>query len=347
MLKYSALKQKIVADIAAKKRAPGTRIPGVRDIMAKHKVSQNTVASALKELAREGIIELRHGSGIYVRDIGGRRTVAIGLILTEADNPFLSRFLEALTSAKDEHAFNIITKVSGFDPIREREAADALQAAGAKAIMLLPEPAGVNHRHFAAIDKRGIPVVNVIRRFADADCAYVVPDNHRAGVIAAEHLIAKGSRNLVYIGSSVLSRIDERREGFSSAAEKAGIDMSRRRFVSIAEQNTVEEGMRAFARAKEQIKTIDGVFAFHDIYAAGVLRHCLKNGIRVPEDIRLIGCDDLDIAACLTPSLTTIDYGMDTMAAKALSIIDDRLAGREPERSDITLTPRLIIRESA
>lgn len=342
MLKYSSLKESLIAYIRAKQLAPGDKLPGVRELMKEYSVSANTLSHALALLAGEGIIERRHGSGMYVRQ-SRMQAITIGIILTEADNPFLNRFLHHLTVMKEHYDLTIITKVSAFAPERERSAADELIKAGARGILLLPEPRGVNSRHFFALTKRGIPVVNVIRTF-EGNIPSCTPDNRAIGRIAAEHLIRAGCRNLVYIGNARMRRIDERFRGFCDMVQEHGVTMNSRRIVFAEQENSVDAGQRSFTIAHGRCRSIDGIFAFHDLYAAGIMRACLKNGIRIPDAIRLVGCDDLDVAACLTPSLTSIDSGISRIASESLAMMTALLQGKSVR--SIVITPRIIRRES-
>lgn len=347
MPKYSDLKQEILREIREKRMKPGERLDGVRDLMEAHRVSKNTVSTALGQLAAEGVIELRHGSGIYLRQAPPRNLLTVGLILTEAENPFLNRFLNHLSLAQNRLPVNLITKLSGFEPAKEREAAEELTRAGAGAILLLPEPTGANAGHFMAIHRRGTPVVCVIRRFKREGLPYVIPDHAEAGRLAAKRLLAVGCRNLVYIGNRRMRHGDGRLDGFLEVAAMAGLPVNRRRVVQVEDENSVEAGERSFACAVARLKSIDGVMAFHDLYAAGVLRYCLKRGVRVPEALKLVGCDNLDLAGALTPSLTSVDYGMEALAEKSLGLLVDLAGGNPPRNSALVLPPRLILRESA
>jgi len=347
MPKYADLKQGLLAEIRARGLKPGDRLDGVRELMAAHQVSKNTVSTALGQLAAEGVLELRHGSGIYLRQAPRRALLTVGLLLTEADNPFLNRFLHELSLAQSRHPVNLLTKVSQFDPAREREGAQALQQAGAGAILLLPEPREVNARYFHGIHQRGVPVVCVIRRFQKGELPYVVPDNKEAGRLAARRLLSIGCRNLVYIGNRRMRHGDDRLAGFLEEIARAGFPVNRRRVVQIESENSVEAGERSFAAARQKLKSIDGVLTFHDLYAAGVLRHCAKAGLRVPGDVQLVGCDNLDLAAALTPALSSVDYGMAAMAERSLSLLLALAEGKTPEKTGWVLPPKLVLRETA
>lgn len=347
MPKYSDLKQEILREIREKRMKPGERLPGVRELMEAHRVSKNTVSTALGQLAGDGVLELRHGSGIYLRQAPPRNLLSVGLILTEAENPFLNRFLNHLPLAQNRHPVNLITKVSGFDPGKERKTAEELSKAGAGAILLLPEPTGVNAGHFMAIHRRGTPVVCVIRRFKRDGLPYVIPDHVEAGRLAARRLLADGCRNLVYLGNRRMRHGDGRLAGFLDVVAKAGLPVNRRRVVQVEDENTVEAGERSFACAVARLKSIDGVMAFHDLYAAGALRFCLKRGIRVPQALKIVGCDNLDLAGALTPSLSSVDFGLEALAEKSLAMLLDLAAGNIPGNSAWVLPPRLILRESA
>lgn len=346
MHKYAALKEKILFLIEGGKIKPGQKLPGVRDLMARHAVSLATVQNALGQLVREGVLDLRHGSGIYVRERRRSAALPIGLILPSGDNPFLNRFIQLLLQDKRSGEVNLVTKISSYDPLQERRVANELLESGARAILILPEPTSSNRRFFEKISANTAPVIAVIRRFADSDLPFIVPDNRRAGFLAARHLLAKGCRNLLYIGNKTLRPIDERMEGFLEAAAEGGVSMSRRRVIFHSSDNGLEGGAKSFEYAFTRIKSIDGVMAYHDLYAAGIYRACAARGIRVPEDLRLVGCDNLDFSGYLTPALTTVDYRLPELASLALRSLLDKIASPKKAVESRVLTPELVIRQT-
>lgn len=347
MPKYRDLKTVLAAEIRQKHLSPGTRLEGVRELMARHGVSMATVTAALRELTSAGIVERRPGSGIYVLHAEPPEVLTVGLILTEGENPFLGRFLQQLTAAKDAHRVNLITKISSFDPGLEREQASELLAAGAKGLLLLCEPLFRNRGFFKALHKNGMPVVQVLRADPRGTLPWVVPDHHEAGTLAAKRLLASGCQNPVYIGSRRFRLADDRRDGFLKVLEASGIAPNRRRFVHLGDANTVEVGEASFLACQKQLRGLDGVAAFHDLYAAGVLRQCRRQGIAVPEDLKVVGCDNLDLAGALSPSLTSIDLGLDRLARESLDLLVRLVKGQPAGDSRRVIAPRLVPRESA
>lgn len=347
MHKYAELKEKILRPIQNGKIRAGEKLPGVRELMARHGVSLATLQNALGQLVREGVLDLRHGSGIYVRELKRPTALPIGLILPSAENPFLNRFVQLLLQDKRSSEVNVVTKISSYDPLQERRAANELLEVGARGIFILPEPTSANRRFFEKISVNTAPVVSVIRRFVDSEITHVVPDNRSAGRLAARHLLSRGARNLLYIGNKILRPVDERVEGFLEAAEAGGAPMSRRRIVFHSSDNSLEGGMKSFEYAFTRIKSIDGVMAYHDLYAAGVYRYCAAHGIRVPEDLRLIGCDNLDFSAYLTPALTTVDSNLPELASLSLALLLEKISDPKKAVESRVLRPELVVRATS
>jgi DNA-binding LacI/PurR family transcriptional regulator len=194
------------------------------------------------------------------------------------------------------------------------------------------------------LDAAGIPVVVVDRVPHDYHGPAVVFDNVLAGRLAGEHLVGLGHTRFAHVGGPGQVHIArERLSGFQSALAAHGMaDVE----VAQAADWHLESGYAAMAYILECSGDMTAVFCAGDLLAMGAMRALLDAGHRIPEDVSVIGIDDIEYAAYLAPPLTTVSQSIAQMATLGVKLLLDLLAGKELEPSRIVIEPKLIVRRS-
>ena len=344
-LKYTILKNELMAYIKKEKLENGDKLLTVREIMKKYRASQATVTRTFELLESENIIERHHGDGIYLKSLKKNEILSIGVILPDSENTYFNSFLNQLFYCKENNLININIKISANDYSRERQAADELIKQGIQGLIIIFEPGLANLKYFEKIDAARFPVISISRNLQNSRLNYIVPDNYQAGVLAAEYLLSQSCTSLLYLGNKKMRKIDERFTGFRDTLQKKGHDFSGKNFFLSESGNSFTDGYNAFRRAMNRAGRIDGLMAFHDIYAAGAYKFCYQNGIKVPGQIKIIGCDNLSFTEFFSPGITTIDYNIRLMAESALKMLLAKIKGEKI--SSIVLPVKLIKRETA
>jgi LacI family transcriptional regulator len=203
--------------------------------------------------------------------------------------------------------------------------------------------------------KAGIPIV-MIENKAVAGTNSVRIDNFKGAYNAVEYLLKKGKKNISIItGPTGLSEggedespsLGERLSGYTEALRYNGVEFDRSRVYS-AKHYTQEEGVKMFDAILREKPDTDAIFcAAGDMASLGIIHRAKQIGVRIPQDIALIGYDDIQISAFITPALTTVRQPLDTMGRKAFDLAMDMLKRKTKGAHEILIMPELVIRESA
>ena len=191
-----------------------------------------------------------------------------------------------------------------------------------------------------------MPVV-IIDRFLDReDIPTVVLDNYRAGAIAAEHLVGLGHRSIgVVTGPQDITLSRERHRGFVATLWKHGLSFPESH---VFEGDFKYESGHAAARAFiDRRLPITAVWCHNDLMAVGAMNAFVRHGIRIPEDLSLVGMDDIRLSEMTVPTLTTVTQPFDEMCRRAVHLIVDLRSKRPLDERRIVLAPGIITRESS
>ena len=189
------------------------------------------------------------------------------------------------------------------------------------------------------------PMVVIDRTLHNEKIPNVILDNYRAGVIAAEHLVECGCRKIATItGSFKIGLSRERFQGFRDTLEKHGLQLDRN-LIYEGEFN-FENGVAGVTHFLEAGNSFDGLWGQNDMIAAGAIGTLVRHGIKVPEDVSVMGMDDVQFAHMYCPSISTIAQPYKEMCEKAVECIDKLTKDEEVEQFQVLYPPKLVVRES-
>jgi LacI family transcriptional regulator len=276
------------------------------------------------------------------------KTNTIGVIVHKLDSYFITCALKGMEEVAAAHGYELV--ITHSQESMEKEVANAgllldRQVDGL-IVSLSVETKGL--AHFAPYTDRGVPVVFFDRVEKTGNSDMVVIDNARCGFMATEHLIRQGCRRIAIITSSLKRNVyAQRYKGFREALKDYTIPFTED--LLILEDNDKDGGMDAAWRVMHMDPMPDGLFITSDMVAA-VCMHTLKEeGIRVPEDIAIVGFNNDPLGRLITPTLTTIDYpGIEIGRTAAMSLLS-HLSGVSSEvQSHTAVVPSgLIVRGSS
>ena len=332
--------------------APG-RV-GIKDVARLAKVSQGTVSNVLNHPERVGRIRreaveraiqqlgfVRHEAARHLR-AGSSSTV--GLLLLDAWNPGFTEVARGVEDTTTQRGWTVLISNSARDTKREQAYLRLFSEGRVAGLIVVP------HDQFSdglrRIRAGGVPVVVVDRAETGDEGMSVAVDDVTGGELAARHLIELGHRHLAFVGDEgAAAPVHERLTGVRKAIAASGMDI---RLDVLPAELTAEAGRLV----GEQLATMPArdrptaVTAAIDLLAFGVLQSLLQQGIRVPEDISLMGYDDIPFTRQLSVPLTTVrrpHYEMGTTAAELLTAA---LAGHAPEQRHVVFQPELVVRDS-
>lgn len=316
-------------------------------------MSYATVSRALsgsKEIGedtRQRVLELCREMGYTANSLARsmviKRTNLIGLIVANIDNPFMSELAYYIESRVRERGYNLMLCNSSHDVELEAQAFELLAGRQADGIILVPSGSNSYDRLRAFIDR--MPTVFMSENLRDLQESYVSVDNYRGTYIGTEYLYSLGHRKILYLGRRKSSMTHQlRAEGYTDACKAFGIEPafynSNYAFSSI--QSGYALAKHVFQKPLQQT----AIFAATDSLALGVMRAAEEAGIRIPEDMSLMGFDNITYADLPKINLTTIDQPKKTMAAMAVDVLLDKINDKNVGYSHRILMPSLVERSS-
>lgn len=336
----------------------GDKLPSEAELGSMFHASRITVAKAVLELQRMNLVTRRPGAGTHVQGKPREDANTFGLLipelgLTEIFEPICHGMMRSPFARPDTLLWG---NVSGFSGGR-REAAEeaehlaqhfiAQKVSGVffAPLELIPEKDAANRRVMRLLERGRIPTVLLDRcymPYPERSAHDVVGiDNRRAGYMATEHLIHLGVTRLVFLGEAYSAQtVDARITGFCEALRRHGI---RPEMEVVWRGSPQDEGL--MRRMLESARP-EGVVCANDVTAARLMQTLLGLNLRIPEDIRVVGIDDVKYAHLLPVPLTTIHQPCPAIGVIAMATMLERLRHPELPTRDILLPVRLVVRRS-
>lgn len=354
MPKYQQVFEALSKDITSGKYKSGQKFPSEAALVQQFRTSRITIGRALRELSQRGLIDRIAGSGTYVRaNVGRHAGLMFGLLIpdlgnTEIFEPICHGIANAPSSS--HHAL-IWGHTAAADASAEKQAIELCEQYIEKRVSGvffapvedIPPGDRTNLKILSLLEEARIPIVLLDRcvmpypRRSRHDLVGI--DHRRAAYLATEHLIKLGARRLAFVShASRASAVEARIAGFQEALLAHGIDLNGsriHRFVKIEDSviGPLLDDHQWFVCVNDRI-------AGHFMHSA------LGLGYRIPEDIRLIGIDDVEYASLLPIPLTTIHQPCREIGAAAVAAMLERIARPELPVRDILLECKLIVRET-
>jgi LacI family transcriptional regulator len=307
-------------------------------------ISDGTRKRVLKRMK-----ELNYQPNLAARALITGRTWTIGLVVPDLLHPFFAQVAKAVSAGIRGEGYSLIITSSEEDPELERQEIEQLLARRVDAI-LIASSQGTAHS-LRCIQERNIPCVLIDRRFAGLAANFVGVDDRAVGVIAANHLMEQGCLRIAHIRGPQTSTAKGRFEGYRQALIARKRLYKPQYVVSIGSSgdDRGEPGGYEAARKLLALKPKpDGIFCFNDPIALGAMRAILDAGLRIPEDVAVVGCGNVLYSDFLRVPLTSVDQDSSAIgeqaAELALSLVGAKAASRPKTK---LITPRLIARASS
>lgn len=306
------------------------------------------IAEETRERVRKRVLELDYQPNILARSLVTGRSYLIGLVVPDLLHSFFAEFAKALSSVIGEHGYSTIISSSEENP--ELEAREIQQLMGRQLDALVVASSGSDIRPFQRMESRGIPYVLIDRELPGLVANFVGIDDEAAGRIATEHLIDQGCRTVAHIRGRENSTGTRRFEGYKHALKRKGLKYSDSLVVarSRVDIDSIRMGADAMRLLLQHKPIPDGVFAYNDPLAIGAMDSILEAGLRIPEDIAVIGCGNLHYDQSLRVPLSSIDQNSQAIGERTAGILLSMLESKvRPHPMSIILDPRLVVRASS
>jgi LacI family transcriptional regulator len=326
----------------------------LRDIAQRAGVSINTVSRALNNKAdvsvstRSRVLRLARQFGYtpngVAQGLRAKRTGTIGVVVADIANPFFAAVVKGIEVVTRSAGYSIILCNTDEEYPREQDAVDVMLRKRVDGMLLVP--CQTDRGTVTLLGERHVPFVLVGRRFDDLPTAYVVNDDAQGGFLATDYLIGRGHQRILFVnGPSEIWSAQQRRVGYlrALAAHQIPSDPALIRTTTAM----MDGGRRAMTDALRENLRFTAVYAYSDLLACGVLKALREHDRRVPQDIAVVGHDNIEFVEMAEPPLTTVDLPKTRLGRAAARILIAQLHHDVSVKQQVVLAPRLIVRGSA
>ncbi len=330
----------------------------MKDVAALAQVSVGTISNVLnkpelvspdtRRRVLEAIDKLGWVRNESARQLRAGRSASIGLVVMDIANPFFSDLARGVEDVAAAVGCSVLLSDSAHDLARERSALELYQQLRVRGVILAPISASPD----AELSRLHMPVVLADRSTAYSDACTVSVDDFAGGQLAVEHLLDRGHRRLAAVGGTAgIPQVRQRRDGASrgvllgsAAATLLTISTDR---LDIAAGRTAAEDILALS--EEERPT--GVFALNDLVAIGLLQGLVTHRIGVPDEVSIVGYDDIEFAAAAAVPLSSIRQPRMELGRRVAELlfeeIDAAEGGRPHQHVQDRFTPELVVRASS
>lgn len=342
--KYRGMNKKEITiyDIAEKlKLSPSTVSRGLQDHPA---INKNT-----KQKINDLAFELGYRSNKFASNLRKQRTNTIGVIIPKLDSLFMSSVISGIEKVANNAGYNLIISQSFESQEKEQTNASTMYNSRVDGLIISLSNETKDFKHLDMFVDKGIPLIFFDRVTDNPLTTKVVIDNFKAGHTATTHLIEQGCRNILHITGNLTRNVyNDRLSGFKKAIEDNGLALTSDSVIS----NTLREEDIRDCLENDILKRKplpDGIFIANDFAAAFTIVKLKEAGLRVPEDVAVIGFNNDLISKVTEPPISTINYPGKEMGESVARILVNQLEQKENTSitSTIILDTELIVRKSS
>jgi DNA-binding LacI/PurR family transcriptional regulator len=305
---------------------------------------QPYVADHVRDRVQEAIRTLQYRPNRVAQRLRAAQSHLVGVILSHIRNPFYTMALEGMEQTLSEQGLSVLVCNSGSQPERENDFIKLMQSEGVAGIIIAP--CRETSDTLTEAVKEGLPVVVIDRRMTKPITDVVLADNYNGARLAVQHFIEQGYRRIATVtGPQHLTSGRERYQGYVQALHEAGIPLDER-LVRVGSYG-LENG---YALTRELITSVElplALFVANNMMTIGALNAIHEVGLSVPDDVAVIGFDDLPWAISLSPALTTVGQPAFDIGIHAAELLLNRIAHPDRPTRTVVLNTELIIRASA
>jgi DNA-binding LacI/PurR family transcriptional regulator len=302
------------------------------------------VSATTRRRVLDAIKELGYVRNDSARQLRAGRSRTIGIVVLDVANPFFTDVVRGAEAAAESAGAVVIVCNSGEDSVRERRHLDLLEEQRVLGVLITPVDGGPESR-LEHLVRRGTPTVLVDRGSGRHDRCSVAVDDVLGGQLAGAHLVAQGHRKLAFVGGPfTIQQVADRREGFLAAVSGAEVRVAATPNLTVAAGRQAWADIAAWPAAHQPT----AVFCANDLLALGVLQEMTQRGVRVPQDVAIVGYDDIDFAAAAAVPLSSVRQPREQLGRTAAELLLEEAndPGRHEHRH-VIFKPDLAVRASS
>ncbi len=308
------------------------------------------IGEATKERVLKRVKELQYRPNLMARGLITGKTSLVAFVIPDLVHSFFAEVAIAVSQSLRRAGYSMLIAWNAEDADLQLNEIEHLLSLGIDA-MIIATSGGNDMPSFRLLESRNIPYVLLDRQIEGVKAPFVGMDDRLAGSMATEHLIANGCKRIAHVCGPSMSPGHNRLGGYKEALKKAGIPI-REQYIATptgAGPMSFGHGFEAVQRLLKVTPRIDGLFCFNDPLAIGAIEAIQAAGLRIPEDIAVIGCGNHPLGASLRLPLSTIDQDTKALGEKSAKTVLAMLrkSGKTRQPRQIILEPRLIVRATS
>ncbi len=329
-----------MANIKDVARAAGVSVSTVSRVIN----NSASVVPEKRKVVLEAMEQLNYQPNTLARALVSNRSDCIGLLVGEIESPFFGQLMAGVHRVVMEAGKHVIVTAGYHQEDQERSAIRFLQERRCDALVIHSK--ALPDAELIKLFEGSTPVFLVNRLVPGWESRCIYLDNEYGAYLGTRHLISKGHKNIAYIGTNIAIEDGESRvSGYRKALEESGIEFDTRKVIKAFPDE--EGGNYAMSELMSRELGITALFSYNDAMAAGAMMMLQDAGRMIPEEVSVVGFDDIILARILKPHLTTIRYPVNDMGAlaaqKVLHELDEQFEVADQSQR---FTPRLIERQS-
>ena len=305
------------------------------------------VGDETRERVLARVKELDYRPNLAARSLVTGRTYLVGLVVPDLLHPFFAEIAKSLSDVLKESGYYLIVSSSEEDPDLEEQEINHLLARRLDTLIIASCHTTVDL--FFRIEKQETPYVLIDRNLRGLSANFVGVDDEAVGMLATGHLIDIGCKRIAHIRGPETSPSIRRMKGYKRALAQAGVKVVDDYIITEqkGDVGTKQRGAEAMSQLLSLKPRPDGVFCFNDPLAMGAMNYALDHGLRIPEDIAVIGCGNLHYDDSLRVPLSSIDQHSRRIGEEAARLTLGILSSKIPLKPEaVVLQPELIVRRS-
>ena len=360
-------KKDIIAQIESGKLVSGEAILSERKLAEKYNIGYMTVRRAVDDLVEMGLLYRMPRKGTFVNERSvvkkdgnaADNSNMVAIIMSDLQNQFSNRILEGVERKARQHGYQLLVYNSELDVTLEAAHLNSVIDAGVAGVILSPCFPPVNMELAEKLKNDKVPLVLIDKYFEELKTDFVTCDNFDAAYRAVKYLISMGHKKIAHITSHSslrnISSIKMRYEGYLKALKEAGLEVVPE-YVQELDEVSVHTEIRNINlnylgyEPMKKLLNLPGpptaVFMLFDLLAVGAYRAIKSEGLSVPEDISIIGFDNVDFSCYMEVPLTTMAQPIQEIGETAVNVLIERMLKPEKETQEIRLKTQMITRNS-
>jgi DNA-binding LacI/PurR family transcriptional regulator len=351
MFRYKEIRNLLTTEVA--KLHSNDRLPSRPELCKKLDTTRTTLDRAVSELVKEGVLYSINGSGTYVAESKEEQSIHVGnwgVIVRDVREGIYADLVRGVENVAQSHGISIILCNSDSNFEKQEQYIKRLSHSGVSGFIIAPIVSPVaqeNYRLFNQLTEMKIPFVFCNRNAEGITAPVVATNDFYGGYMATKHLLEKGYRNIAYISYQKFRTSVDRCQGYMSALMENGIAVNQK-IIAIEDKSSSQPvGYEAMKNILNSGLRVDAVFCFNDKVTQGAYQAIAEAGLRVSDDIGVVGFDNSDICEKSTPAVTSIANKTLEQGAKAAEVLYKQI--NQEDLSDFhfyLLHPDIVARES-